>query len=259
MSVTTQRPRNYFRADLEREEKRCPRCMKVKGFDAFYRFHDKHRGKERISSYCRDCSIRIEHLKRVKAHPGPPRRMPRHNAAGDAWCPNCRAYLPVHRFKPHPSREGKLWTYCRACTIEIDRMRYRYGDKAQQQRWTKDRTDRRKRQRRAAKENRQQFVVEAHRILRGRGFSQADIIALGRFDVGNLQLWLTGQVRGRGIQPAIERTWAALLLITAEYANGEPPPPRQRPHPDRPRLLAEMAEIWPTLGRRRATTRKGKA
>lgn len=243
--------RVYFRADHETRTKKCPRCMKTKGFDEFYEHINC--GRRRISSYCRQCFVRQCTVRYARKRTGPPRRMPRYNAAGDAWCPNCKAYLNPASFRPHPTRPGKLWAYCIPCVREMDRMRYQYGDRRQQKASQDVRTRRRAARRRQELANRAEFVRMALSTLGRRGFTNSDIAAICRFDHGGMVAWQRGE---RIPHPAMERTLGELLVMTAGYATDRSRPPHSRAHPDRARLAAEMSERWPALGRKR---RKGGA
>lgn len=258
MSVQgAQNRRVWFRVDWERREKTCSRCLKTKTFDDFYLFTD--RGRERVSSMCKPCTRRYQVRRNEMLRNGPPRRMPRYNDRGQAWCPNCRQYLSQDNFRPHPSRAGQLWSYCKPCVIELDRMRYRYGDPAKKRAATQRNVQLARQRRRAAKQEREAFVRNAISTLKRRGFTRADICAMGRFGQGNVIEWETGVRRDHGIQPAIERTFGALLRLTADYAAGPREKKGGRPHPDLPRLVAEMDAIWPELGRKRRTPRGKKA
>lgn len=249
MSATAAPPRQLRRIDWERREKTCSRCLRTKGLDDFYVY--EHKGRPRASSACRSCTLRQAERKRHEARGGERQRMPRYNAAGEAWCPNCRRYRCRADFRPHPSRPGHLWAYCRECTVELDRIRYRYRDKAAKREEHRRSCARKRQRNRAAMAERDAFVRQAISTLKRRGFTRADICALGRFNQGNVIEWETGARRQRGIQRSVERTFGELLRLTAGYAAGPRERKGGRPHPDLPVLAEAMDRLWPTLGRRR--------
>jgi len=238
--------RPHFMADYEARTKRCPRCMKSKSFDEFY----EHRSGDRmrVSSYCRACVNKQTSRRWAARRGGPPRRMPRFNAEGRAWCPNCRAYLATDEFRPHPGRPGKLWTYCKPCVREMDRMRYQWGDKRKRIESDKARYKRRQARRRQELVNRAEFVRTAIDTLMSRGFTRQDIAVVCKFGIGSMLNWQRGECIPH---PSMERTVAEMLRMTAGYAPTQRRRPHSAAHPDRERLAAAMDAIWPSLGRKR--------
>lgn len=181
-----------------------------------------------------------------QAKGGATKRPPRTNARGDVWCCNCETYLPPTRFRRHPSRPHRWWSYCRDCTKELDRFREkrRRGTEA----WRAD-TERRVRQKREQsrreRAQRRAFATEAIRLLRRRGFTKAEIARLARTAIQSVLAWEAGT---RRVTPNAADRLGVLLRHTAAYRAGKEPEYRRRlPHPDLPWLLAateaEMAAL----------------
>lgn len=140
---------------------------------------------------CIRCQNAAQRAYQRKERPPKYHRMPRFNARGDAWCPHCQHYLPVTRFKPHPSRPGALWAYCRECTRIKDRRRYAtaYLDDAK---WAVEcaRHTAAKRARRAKEiAERREFVFKALDTLRHKGLAYTDIAELAGISLVTFSAW----------------------------------------------------------------------
>lgn len=161
-------------------------------------------------------------------------------ARGEVWCNNCARYLSAEEFKRHPQRPHTYWSYCKACVIEIDRMRYRAKAKTPAgQEATRRRGERHRRQMAAEYRARRMFVRDAIDTVRRRGFTISEVARLSGIAVPSLYAYLKDERRPI---PAAASRMLLVLRATAHLPTGEAPPyRRQRPHPELAGLLERLA------------------
>lgn len=203
---------------------------------------------------CRRCANARQREYHTKARAPKYRRMVRFNARGDAWCPGCRHYLPVTRFRPHPSRPGALWAYCVDCTRIKDRERYAktYLDDA---RWEAEcaRHTAAKRARRAKEiAERREFVVKALDTLRRKGLAYVDIAELAGVHHQSFIVWRN--LPERKISPAAAARIGTVLGAALDLPLGEYLPRGRRADPAvmavlRQRCLPAVATLKPMRSR----------
>jgi hypothetical protein len=217
------------------DDKPCRTCGAVLPPKRFYR---QPRNRSGLTGDCKSCYLA------KRRTPGAPARRPRYNARGDVWCPahdrGKGAFLQPHRFKRHPLRPHTYWAYCRDCTIEIDRLRYRAKSRTPEaQAQQRARTQRRAQQRKHRQRERRAFVAEAILLLRRRGLTKADICRLADVSFGGLLKWERDEVCP---SPNVAARLSLLLRETAHLAaQPEPAYRRRTPHPETPALMARVA------------------
>lgn len=200
------------------ELRTCRRCGDIKPLETgFYRTGGTYiapDGTARIyyKRICKRCQQKQQRAYRAGVEPPKFRRMKRFNARGDAWCPHCQAYLPVTRFRPHPTRPGTLWSYCRDCTMARDRDRYnrKFIDTAVWRKELDRRTSSKRNQRQREQKQRREFVLNALSQLRRKGLADVDIAELTGISTKTFWAWRTDPARK--ITPQAEARLAAVLL-----------------------------------------------
>lgn len=208
----------------------CRRCNQSKPFDHFYATGHGN-GRRRVCIRC------LNEEQRAKAGY---RRHQRYNARGEVWCNYCQRYRHADTFKPHPSRPGKLWTYCRECTREIDRIRYRAKVSTPEGRRAvmAGRVERHRRLRQREVKDRSKFVESAVDTLLRRGFTLSEVARLAGFSVGIIYGWRYGKTPSL----AAENRLAIVLRETAHLPIGDIPTFRRRkPHPELAFLIKRLA------------------
>lgn len=185
---------------------------------------------------CRDCE------EKSRRAAGVPKRHQRRDARGNVWCNNCERYLHPDNFKRHPLRPHTYWAYCKACVIEIDRLRYRIKAKTPEGKAAQSaRTKRRAAQRKREQRERAEFVRDAITLLRRRGLTKSDISRAADVSLGNLLTWERGENRP---DPSVAARLGELLRITADWPpTAEPAYRRRLPHPAADTLAAAMAPV----------------
>lgn len=209
----------------------CVQCGRTLLVERFYRSGHGN-GRRRT---CRDCLV--EQAGAQRRAEGRRVRHPRYNSRGDVWCNRCQRYRPSLDFKPHPSRPGKYWSYCKPCVRDIDRERYarRTATVAGAERELSKRYERKQRQRRKEDRERRRFVADSILLLRRRGLTKAEICKLADVSFGSLLDW---ERQARRVTPAVEDRFAVVLRETAYMPAQDAPVHRRRlPHPDLERLL----------------------
>jgi hypothetical protein len=180
---------------------------------------------------CRPCE---EAARRAK---GIPERHRRYNARGEVWCNHCKRYRSREDFKPHPSREGQFWSYCRDCTREIDRMRWR-GER--RERTNRQRLVRQRKQQAARRTERIDLVANAIATLLRRGLTKSEICRLAGVTLTSLLAW---ERKERRVTTNVTGRFVLVLRETAHLPLGEPRPRHDRwhPHPELPALVERIA------------------
>jgi hypothetical protein len=169
-------------------------------------------------------------------------RPSRYNARGWVYCRHCQHYKHPDDFKRHPSRPGKLWSYCRDCVREIDRERYRRKTStlAGAEEALEKRLARQHRQRKAERKERRSFVLHAIGLLRRRGFTKTEISRLADVSLTSVIEWEAKPERK--ITPAVAQRFEVLIRETAHLPFGEPVSRRRRPHPHYDEVYARVHE-----------------
>lgn len=208
------------------ETRTCISCRHELPLDRFYA-SGHGTGRRRT---CKRCLS--EEGRRERRRAGAKIRHTRYNARGWVWCNRCQHYKPTEDFKPHPSRPGTLWSYCKPCVREIDRERYQRKTSTLEGAMAdlEKRYERKKRQRTAERRERRQFVLHAIELLRRRGFTKAEIARLADTSLSSMWAWETKPERK--ITPAMERRFGVLLRETGHLPLGEPAFRRRLPHPE---------------------------
>jgi transcriptional regulator with XRE-family HTH domain/Pyruvate/2-oxoacid:ferredoxin oxidoreductase delta subunit len=222
----------------------CVVCGHRKPINAFYTSGHGN-GRRRTCIRClNDKDARARRASGARA------RHQRINARGDVRCNRCQAYRPREDFKPHPSREGVFWSYCKPCTREIDRERYAKRTSTldgaiaelEKKYQRKQRMLARKRQ------NRIDFVRDAITQLRGRGLTKSEIARLVGCTVQSIYRWeaVTSWDDCRITENAEKRFGvvlaAAIEVLPPPNRNEIPNYRRRLPHPQLSQLLAMVAE-----------------
>jgi transcriptional regulator with XRE-family HTH domain len=190
-------------------------------------------GERYGASICRGC----EEQERRAA--GVPKRHPRYNARGEVWCNRCERYQHADNYRPHPNRPGTLWSYCKACTIQIDRERYHRKKRTPAGWEQQDRSIARKRERRAAnRRDRRKFVKESMELLRRRGFTISEISRLTGISLTTIYQWPKGATPS---PPAANRIQVVVLETGHLKAGAVPEFRRRRPHPELEQLMSRIA------------------
>lgn len=191
-------------------------------------------GERYGASVCRDCE------ERERRAAGVPKRHPRYNARGEVWCNRCQRYQHADNYRPHPNRPGTFWSYCKACTIQLDRERYHRkkltpaGWKAQDRRAERARVQAKREFR-----ERTDFVVRGIDLLGKRGFTLSEIGKLIDISLGNIYGWTRHGVRPT---PAVAERVAIALRETAHLKAQATKPYRRRiPHSELSELLDRIA------------------
>jgi transcriptional regulator with XRE-family HTH domain len=196
-------------------------------------FHGDERHRRRV---CRRCVS--DQQARNRRRQGAPVRHTRFNARGDCWCNHCKHYRPVEDFRRHPSRPGKLWSYCVPCTREIDRERYarKMRDYERALAEIERRTAAKRRQQARVFAERRRYLQESILLLRRRGLTKTEIARLTDTSLGNLLKWERGEIK-KPTRAACDR-YAIVVLATNGFLIGEPVGRRRVPHPAMAELLA---------------------
>lgn len=167
-----------------------------------------------------------------------PERRPRMNQRGEVWCHHCERSLPADHFRwmDCPSlAKPRFWPYCRACTRELDRMRWR-GER--RERNNRSRLVRQRRQQRVERADRTAFVQQAIDVLRRRGFTKSEIAKLCGVSMTTVLRWEQGASR---VTTNASRRVGIVLRETGYLTAGGGAAYRRRlPHPDLARLLARI-------------------
>ena len=220
-------------------DRTCRRCGQTKPYTD-YTATGHGNGGRRV---CIDCIKRHDARRRREA--GSPVRHERHNARGEVWCNYCQRYRHAKDFKPHPSRPGKLWTYCRECVLEIDRIRYHAKVSTPEGRAQvmKGRNGRHRRQRRNELRERRGFVTRAVDTISRRGFTLSEISKLTGISLTTFYGWRKDKDPSRAAEARI----AIVLQATSHLPIGILPiKGRRNPHPE---LALVVKRIAPELAK----------
>jgi DNA-binding transcriptional regulator YiaG len=227
------------------ERRRCKVCDANLPIERFYRSGRHTNGRRRT---CIDCLKRQDAVRRRAE--GRKIRHQRRNAHGDVWCNRCERYLPELSFREHPSRPGTLWSYCRACTREIDRERYAraMSDLESAERELERRNASKRRIARKRDTERRAFVADAIGILRRRGLTKMEVSRLTGTTIQSVLAW---ERKERKLSPQAAERFVIVLRETAHLPVQDRPAFRRRtPHPELDQLMArcrpQIAE-YPTI------------
>lgn len=216
---------------MHETERQCRTCGRTLVIERFHRV-----GKGYWRRDCKDCYNAAAREKTRRS--GGRVRHPRYNSRGDVWCNRCQQYRSSLDFTPHPSRPGKLWSYCKACVRELDRERYRrkVSTLAGAEEELEKRNQRKRRHARAEDRARRDFVAASILLLRRRGLTKADISRLLDTSMGSVLEW---ERKARRVTPAVERRVGVVVRETMYLPVQDTPVYRRRlPHPDIERLMA---------------------
>lgn len=218
--------------NIDRDTKQCRTCNRILPFRLFVPTgsYIKSIGRKCGSADCRDC------LARKRRAAGIPERHPRINGRGEVWCNNCRQYRPTSDFRRHPQRPHTWWAYCKPCTRELDRLRWR-GDRRQRLNTQRIANQRRKRQ--VAFAERRRFLADTIDLLLRRGLTISEIGRLTGIGLSNIYKYQASETRRP--TEAVTARFEQLLRLTMDWPLGEPARRRRIPHPEIPALTAAMA------------------
>lgn len=215
-------------------------CMSCKRTLPLDRFYSSGHGNGRRNT-CTRCLN--EALDRERRANGAKRRNQRYNARGHVWCNRCSSYLPPENFKRHPSRPGTFWAYCKPCVREIDRERYARKTSTLEGATAvlDSRLHRKRRQMKAERRERKQYVVHALDQILLRGFTRAEVARLLDVSQPTLNKWLDPKDPTALLKAAEERVavvWMAVMdLPRTGYQRG-----RRLPHSEYARIHAITRE-----------------
>jgi hypothetical protein len=156
-------------------------------------------------------------------------------------CNNCKQYRPTSDFKRHPSRPHTWWAYCKPCTRELDRLRYRASVATPdgKRRVMEGRNRRKRRQSAADFRERREFLSGAIELLLRRGLTLSAISRITDTSLANIYKW-----RAKAIKrptKAVMARFEQLLLLTMDWPIGAPAFRNRLPHPKEQELIARMA------------------